>query len=106
MTSPTAPSARAMIAPNRLSQLIADWDHEAAVARASLRRDDYPQRCQETVEALRELERLRTAVDSHNSQCLEVCKSRVRTDRCDRYRNRGINCPDCPCNDRIIMMDF
>lgn len=45
-----------MITAARLQELIASWSHEAAVARASLRQDDYAARCQQTVEALRELE--------------------------------------------------
>lgn len=51
-----------MISATRLAALIASWSDEAAVARASMRPDDYAARCQQTVEALRELERLRGAV--------------------------------------------
>lgn len=50
-----------MINAARLPSLIDTWLHEAAVALANQRADDYAARCQQTVEALRELQLLRKA---------------------------------------------
>lgn len=45
--------------PDRLAALIAAWTHEAEVAEANQRADEYAGMCRDTAEALRKLERLR-----------------------------------------------
>jgi hypothetical protein len=51
-----------MISPDRLAALIAGWTHEAEVAEANQRADEYANTCRDTAEALRELDRLQVVL--------------------------------------------
>lgn len=44
-----------MISTTELYVLIGKWEHESHVAEASLRVDEYPKMCRDTLELLREL---------------------------------------------------
>lgn len=68
-----------------LAELIAAWEHEAALAEQLRRVDGYAALCRETVKALRELELRRTPV-SLESLALDA----------ERVQRAGFeHCPDC-----------
>lgn len=56
-----------MITPARLAALIKTWKAEAAIARRCERSDEYARLCEETVGALRELERCRVQLSQMTS---------------------------------------
>jgi hypothetical protein len=63
-----------------LPEIIAAWQQEARVADQSGRSDGYPRICEQTVEALRELQQLRAA--NHQKQPDSVITGQAQQEWC------------------------
>lgn len=58
------------------------------------------------MEASARIGRLERAIATHNVSLEQVCEINQRSDRCDPYISQGRKCSDCPCDNRITLLDF